>query len=178
MNASQLTLIKDAKRLLEDCSCFRGPQGPTGATGNSQLLIAVNSSSTPLTFEDMDEHILQELDINNALYLFPAGLPRGWFSITANFAVSNLYTNDLYDISIREGGSGLEVKVTIELVDIPYSKTSGSLSFGYRFVPGGGIPVFQQIIKSLYGNIYNVKPTWNIVFYPVAEGFDPVTFPT
>ena len=33
MNASQLTLIKDAKRLLEDCSCFRGPEGPQGATG-------------------------------------------------------------------------------------------------------------------------------------------------
>ena len=32
MNASQLTLIKEAKRLLEDCSCFRGPQGPQGST--------------------------------------------------------------------------------------------------------------------------------------------------
>jgi hypothetical protein len=33
MNASQLTLIKEAKRLLEDCSCFRGPEGPAGPTG-------------------------------------------------------------------------------------------------------------------------------------------------
>jgi len=32
MNASQLTLIREAKRLLEDCSCFRGPQGPQGST--------------------------------------------------------------------------------------------------------------------------------------------------
>lgn len=32
MNASQLTMIKEAKRLLEDCSCFRGPEGPQGST--------------------------------------------------------------------------------------------------------------------------------------------------
>jgi hypothetical protein len=32
MNASQLTMIKEAKRLLEDCSCFRGPEGPPGST--------------------------------------------------------------------------------------------------------------------------------------------------
>ena len=31
MNASQLTTIKEAKKLLIDCSCFRG--GATGATG-------------------------------------------------------------------------------------------------------------------------------------------------
>ena len=35
MNASQLTLIKDAKRLLEDCSCFRGPEGPPGSNGST-----------------------------------------------------------------------------------------------------------------------------------------------
>jgi hypothetical protein len=178
MNASQLTLIKDAKRLLEDCSCFRGPQGETGATGISQVLIAVNISYITHTFEDTGEHIIQELNINNALYLFPAGLPRGWFSITANFAVYNPGFNDKYDIIIREGTSGLEVKVNLELADIPYSNTSGSLSFGYKYTPGDGIPVFQQIIKSLYGTIYNVKPTWNIVFYPVAQEFDPVIFPT
>ena len=33
MNASQLTTIKEAKKLLIDCACFRGPQGDTGATG-------------------------------------------------------------------------------------------------------------------------------------------------
>ena len=33
MNASQLTMIKEAKRLLEDCSCFRGPEGPPGPAG-------------------------------------------------------------------------------------------------------------------------------------------------
>jgi hypothetical protein len=33
MNASQLTTIKEAKKLLIDCSCFRGPEGPQGATG-------------------------------------------------------------------------------------------------------------------------------------------------
>ena len=33
MNASQLTTIREAKQLLIDCSCFRGPQGDTGATG-------------------------------------------------------------------------------------------------------------------------------------------------
>ena len=36
MNASQLTLIKEAKKLLIDCSCFQGPiglTGPIGATG-------------------------------------------------------------------------------------------------------------------------------------------------
>ena len=33
MNASQLTTIKEAKKLLIDCSCFRGPEGPVGATG-------------------------------------------------------------------------------------------------------------------------------------------------
>ena len=33
MNASQLTTIKEAKKLLIDCSCFRGPEGPIGATG-------------------------------------------------------------------------------------------------------------------------------------------------
>ena len=33
MNASQLTLIREAKRILEDCSCFRGPEGPAGPTG-------------------------------------------------------------------------------------------------------------------------------------------------
>lgn len=33
MNASQLTLIREAKRILEDCSCFRGPEGPPGPQG-------------------------------------------------------------------------------------------------------------------------------------------------
>ena len=35
MNASQLTMIKEAKRLLEDCSCFRGPTGPPGSNGST-----------------------------------------------------------------------------------------------------------------------------------------------
>ena len=33
MNSSQLTTIKEAKKLLIDCACFRGPTGPTGSTG-------------------------------------------------------------------------------------------------------------------------------------------------
>jgi len=35
MNASQLTTIREAKRILEDCSCFRGPQGPAGSNGST-----------------------------------------------------------------------------------------------------------------------------------------------
>jgi uncharacterized delta-60 repeat protein len=33
MQASQLTAINNAKLLLEQCGCFRGPAGPTGPTG-------------------------------------------------------------------------------------------------------------------------------------------------
>ena len=33
MNSSQLSQIKGAKRILEDCACFQGPPGPTGAEG-------------------------------------------------------------------------------------------------------------------------------------------------
>ena len=35
MNSSQLSQIKGAKRILEDCACFQGPTGPQGATGGT-----------------------------------------------------------------------------------------------------------------------------------------------
>ena len=35
MQASQLTAINNAKNLLEQCGCFRGPPGPTGPTGSA-----------------------------------------------------------------------------------------------------------------------------------------------
>jgi len=35
MNASQLTTIREAKQLLIDCSCFRGPQGAAGSNGST-----------------------------------------------------------------------------------------------------------------------------------------------
>ena len=33
MNSSQLSLIKEAKRILNDCACFQGPEGPPGPQG-------------------------------------------------------------------------------------------------------------------------------------------------
>lgn len=33
MNANQLTMIKEAKRLLAECACFQGPPGPPGSNG-------------------------------------------------------------------------------------------------------------------------------------------------
>ena len=50
MNASQLTLIKEAKRILEDCACFRGPEGPQGDTGATGATGPVGPSGTITDF--------------------------------------------------------------------------------------------------------------------------------
>jgi hypothetical protein len=50
MNASQLTTIREAKRILEDCSCFRGPQGDTGATGATGAQGPIGPSGTITDF--------------------------------------------------------------------------------------------------------------------------------
>jgi hypothetical protein len=49
MNASQLTTIKEAKKLLIDCSCFRGPEGPQGATGATGATGAQGPTGAPGT---------------------------------------------------------------------------------------------------------------------------------
>ena len=43
MNSSQLSLIKEAKRILQDCACFQGPIGPTGPTGPFGKVLRVDS---------------------------------------------------------------------------------------------------------------------------------------
>lgn len=50
MNASQLTLIREAKRILEDCSCFRGPEGPQGETGATGATGPIGPSGTITDF--------------------------------------------------------------------------------------------------------------------------------
>lgn len=50
MNSSQLTLIREAKRILEDCACFRGPQGETGATGATGATGPQGSAGTITNF--------------------------------------------------------------------------------------------------------------------------------
>jgi len=49
MNSSQLTTIREAKQLLIDCSCFRGPQGETGYSfprGNTAVVDAVYGNNS------------------------------------------------------------------------------------------------------------------------------------
>ena len=52
MNASQLTTIKEAKKLLIDCSCFRGPEGPQGATGATGATGAQGPTGPPGSITD------------------------------------------------------------------------------------------------------------------------------
>ena len=52
MNASQLTTIKEAKKLLIDCSCFRGPEGPVGATGATGATGAQGPTGPPGSITD------------------------------------------------------------------------------------------------------------------------------
>lgn len=50
MNSSQLTLIREAKRILEDCACFRGPQGETGPQGATGATGPVGPAGTITDF--------------------------------------------------------------------------------------------------------------------------------
>ena len=52
MNSSQLSVIKEAKRILNDCACFRGPEGETGPQGATGATGATGPQGPTGSLED------------------------------------------------------------------------------------------------------------------------------
>ena len=146
-----------------------------GGGGNAPTLVAVNTALETYSFEDNLEHIIQEVVIQDNLYLFPNGLPRGFFSITASFGIEGAGFNETYNCIVREGASGLGVQVSIETLDYPLLQTSGSLNWAFLYTPGDDYPQFQQVVQCTGGTSFTARPCWTITFYPMLV--DPVTFP-
>ena len=89
MNASQLTMIKEAKRLLEDCSCFRGAQGSTGPQG-STIIGPQGPQGPPGTLSSFS---LVGASTNALLYYDgnkPAGMSSLFYYSTTNVLQANL----------------------------------------------------------------------------------------
>ena len=110
MNASQLTMIKEAKRLLEDCSCFRGPTGPPGSNG-STIVGPIGPTGPQGPAGTLSSFSLVGASTNALLYydgFKPAGMSSLFYYSTLNILQANLdivpCTDNIYSLGSSNQG--------------------------------------------------------------------------
>ena len=92
MNASQLTMIKEAKKLLIDCSCFRGPEGPAGSNG-STIVGPIGPQGPQGPAGTLSSFSITGASTNALLYYDgnkPAGMSSLFYYSTTNVLQANL----------------------------------------------------------------------------------------
>jgi hypothetical protein len=154
MNASQLTMIKEAKRLLEDCSCFRGPEGPPGPTGPQGSTI-VGPEGPPGTLSSFSIPNAS----TNALLYYANGSVYGMSSLfyysTINLLQANLdivpCTDNIYDIGYsNERWANIYAVNYNGIENYSYISTTG-LSSTLRGLGSAGYISSSQLISTVTG---------------------------
>ena len=134
MNASQLTLIREAKRILEDCSCFRGPQGPQGPIGpqGSTIVGPTGPSGTITDFS------IPGASTNSLMYYTGFGFG----------AMSSLF----YYSSINVLSANLDI---IPCSDNTYNLGSSNLRWKHLYVGPSSIYIGNQakLYEDVLGNL-------------------------
>ena len=85
-------MIKEAKRLLEDCSCFRGPTGPPGSNG-STIVGPIGPTGPQGPAGTLSSFSLAGASTNALLYYDgnkPAGMSSLFYYSTLNILQANL----------------------------------------------------------------------------------------
>jgi len=110
MNASQLTMIKEAKKLLIDCSCFRGPEGPPGSNG-STIVGPIGPTGPIGPPGTLSSFSIVGASTNALLYydgFKPAGMSSLFYYSTINVLQANLdivpCTDNVYSLGSSNSG--------------------------------------------------------------------------
>ena len=103
-------MIKEAKRLLEDCSCFRGPTGPPGSNG-STIVGPIGPTGPQGPAGTLSSFSLAGASTNALLYYDgnkPAGMSSLFYYSTLNILQANLdivpCTDNLYSLGSSNQG--------------------------------------------------------------------------
>ena len=138
MNASQLTMIKEAKRLLEDCSCFRGPEGPPGSNG-STIVGPIGPTGPQGPPGTLSSFSIVGASTNALLYYDgnkPAGISSLFYYSTTNVLQANLdiipCTDTVYSLGSSNAGRWKDLFLG-----------PSSLYLGYK----------AKVYEDVYGNV-------------------------
>lgn len=158
MNASQLTLIKEAKRLLEDCACFQGPAGPQGATGATGPQGPIGPAGTITDFT------IPGASTNSLMYYTGVGfgaMSSLFYYSSINTLSANLDIVPCTDLTYNLGSSNLRFN------SINASNYNGIENYNYistsqltSTVSGLGNIYISSIIQNSFGKVLRVDSVY------------------